>query len=319
MKKETGKDKKKGMNKRFKIILTCAVVLSVLAFVIVLFSLTGKVTDDSAELETTEGESSSGSSGGGSSGSGGGSDSITATPTQGDNCAMEPSCSGRYMIGTDENDCPIYECPSCSNGAIKYYTCLTGQEIEWCYCSKRVWTCSNSPEQSCDYDETELVTEEEIEKATSSGGGGSGGNLVCPAGCICNGDTIACPSSSTPTETVKVESSGISYDKKIPVCPAGCLCTKEQIVCEKGLTIRGNCAMGCEKDGKCLLPGIRTTVEGSKQYCDIDAEWKLQKTASESCDNNFECETNLCLDGNCITHGFFQKIFSWFGNLFGGK
>lgn len=309
-----GKKEKKELDKRFKIMLVCLIALSVLAFVIVMFSFTGKVIEnDSAELETTEE---------GSSGDGGDSGDITSTPTQGKDCAMEPACSGRYSIGMDENNCPIYECPTCNHGTLKYYTCPNGKQVEWCFCKLGLWTCANSPEQECDDTDT-LITEEETATSSSAGGGGGSSSstsetLVCPSECICNGDTIACSySGETTTQTATAE--GGKKGEEIKFCPAGCLCNKEQIVCNTEITSKGSCAMGCELEGQCILPGIRTTVQGSKQYCDINAEWKKQKTKSESCDNNFECETNLCIDGNCITHNFFQRIFSWFGSLFGGK
>ncbi len=77
--------------------------------------------------------------------------------------------------------------------------------------------------------------------------------------------------------------------------------------------------MGCELNETCVVPGIRASVNNSKQYCDINSEWKNQKVTEEACDNNFECETNLCIDGKCITHSFLEKVFSWFRKVFGGK
>lgn len=44
---------------------------------------------------------------------------------------------------------------------------------------------------------------------------------------------------------------------------------------------------------------------------------KIRKKDSEKCDNNYECETNLCIDEKCLSSGLWQKFLSWFKNLFG--
>ena len=36
-----------------------------------------------------------------------------------------------------------------------------------------------------------------------------------------------------------------------------------------------------------------------------------------ACDNNFECSTNVCVDGKCIGSGLIQKIINWLTKLFG--
>ena len=46
--------------------------------------------------------------------------------------------------------------------------------------------------------------------------------------------------------------------------------------------------MGCKLNSACVLPGIRTTLEDKKQYCDVDSNWKEQKETDEVCDNNYE-------------------------------
>jgi hypothetical protein len=323
------------MKKKLKLAI---ILFGALVSLVIIFNITGKITENSSA-------------------------------TTGDELVTCPgySCSGAYIIDYDENGCPIYECPSCEEGSIKKYTCPDGTKVDWCHCSNSLWVCVNSPENACSlqtcsmpvcgdvephftgkYDEDNCPVYECPGMECSPGlkseyvcpDGTSVPDCecsedgrwicltnpewqcptpVCPEGCICNENTITCVYGEAMTETSPVSSGGEAGGVSAEVCPAGCLCTDNSIVCEQNLTAKGKCAMGCEFGETCVLPGIRTTIENSKKYCDIDSEWKVQKTKEESCDNNFECETNLCINGKCITQGFLDKIFEWFRNLFGGE
>ena len=74
------------------------------------------------------------------------------------------------------------------------------------------------------------------------------------------------------------------------------------------------CDTGClDKNNTCLPIGTRT----STQYCDTDKKIKNQLSGDSSCNNNYECKTNFCLEGKCTEQGFFIKIINWFKKLFG--
>lgn len=86
-----------------------------------------------------------------------------------------------------------------------------------------------------------------------------------------------------------------------------------------------------------LLEGVEDTtrrnepyysdiVKSFNGYCDIDGEIKMQKTKTSDgswakCQNNYECESNICTNGKCFDLeseiGFFKKlgcrILSWLG------
>ena len=72
---------------------------------------------------------------------------------------------------------------------------------------------------------------------------------------------------------------------------------------------------GCVLGNKCVFIGYRT----DDSYCDISSEFKDQKRADASCNNNFECSTNLCIDNECVSQGLWRKILSFFKRLFGGE
>jgi len=219
---------------------------------------------------------------------------------QSQTCSM-PVCGGaepHFTGDYDSYNCPVYDCPgmSCSPGLTSKYICSDGTSVSDCTCtSDGRWVCLSNPEWAC---------------PTPS----------CPDGCICNEETVTCSySGGNGTTTTSASSGGGSEAVSAEVCPAGCLCSDDQIVCNQNITSNGHCAMGCELNESCVLPGIRTSINNSKQYCDINSEWKVQKNLDIICDNNFECETNLCIGGKCITQNFLDRIFGWFSNLFGGS
>jgi len=75
------------------------------------------------------------------------------------------------------------------------------------------------------------------------------------------------------------------------------------------------CDNGCSLDNRCYNYGFRKWGE----YCS-DAEGKFieQKSSEESCDNNFECDSNICVDDECVSAGLMRRILNWFKGLFGG-
>ncbi len=73
-----------------------------------------------------------------------------------------------------------------------------------------------------------------------------------------------------------------------------------------------NSCEGCLIEDKCYPLGHRK--DGN--YCSDDLEFVIQKTESESCENNFECDSNVCVSGECIDSGFIQRVLNWFKRIF---
>jgi hypothetical protein len=91
----------------------------------------------------------------------------------------------------------------------------------------------------------------------------------------------------------------------------------ENYECSSGMCVEipeGKCSSNeCSLNGECYPLGYRK----SGDYCSETGEFIKQVGDDVQCDNNFECGTNLCIDGQCISQGFLKKIFEWFGRLFG--
>jgi hypothetical protein len=87
--------------------------------------------------------------------------------------------------------------------------------------------------------------------------------------------------------------------------------------CEKDITKEINCTSGdcngCSSNGKCYPVGYRLET----QYCDFEGVLE-QKDNSDSCINNFECTSNICINKKCISSGIWEKFLEWFKSLFGG-
>ena len=72
------------------------------------------------------------------------------------------------------------------------------------------------------------------------------------------------------------------------------------------------CKDSCPLDGKCYPFGYRKTGK----YCSDEGAFKEQLEADAVCDNNFECSTNVCVDGKCVSSGLINKVMNWFKKLF---
>jgi hypothetical protein len=71
---------------------------------------------------------------------------------------------------------------------------------------------------------------------------------------------------------------------------------------------------GCVLENKCYPYNYRK----SGTYCSIETgSFEQQLSGGLSCENNFECESNSCLAGECVESSLLRKILSWFRNLFG--
>ncbi len=118
--------------------------------------------------------------------------------------------------------------------------------------------------------------------------------FFCPEKCRCdeNGEIIEC------SEDVCKEGETL--------CPDGKCREKCDIIVEE-------CRFGCLYEGKCFPIGVRS--EG--MYCSTDLIMTSQLKEEQECNNNFECQSNLCLNDECISKNLIQKILDFFKKWFG--
>lgn len=73
------------------------------------------------------------------------------------------------------------------------------------------------------------------------------------------------------------------------------------------------CKDSCPLDNKCYLFGYRK----KGQYCSDNGVFETQLEEGKTCENNFECKSNVCVGGKCISGNLIQRIIEWFKRLFG--
>jgi len=253
------------------------------------------------------------------------------------------SCGSYIPIiidGQDENaefECKVGETTTTQikNKGFKnvYFQCYDGEESksterEACktadfwkkfasnFCASR---CENDP-RKCKQNLTE--SQENIDKCL----GKCGVNSFSVTNECYVEETIATPTTpATPVQECKVDSDCPQYkckeaeeEKCIGAsysCVEGKCKFPEQT--ESGTSIEPilTCKDSCPLDGKCYQFGYRK----GGQFCSDNGGFTEQLKGESTCDNNFECSSNLCIDSQCVSQGLFQKIIDWFGKLFGGK
>jgi len=70
---------------------------------------------------------------------------------------------------------------------------------------------------------------------------------------------------------------------------------------------------GCLLNEICYPLGHRI----NKTYCGNDLNMTAQLEEDSICENNFECKSNVCVSGECISSGFIKKIVAWLKAFFG--
>ena len=78
-------------------------------------------------------------------------------------------------------------------------------------------------------------------------------------------------------------------------CEFGCITEKGLGRCANAPKTVIKCEEGCYYNDVCIATGVR--ING--KYCDWDKNLKLQKEGS--CENSYECESNFCINKQCIT------------------
>lgn len=151
---------------------------------------------------------------------------------------------------------------------------------------------------------------------------GSDSLFPCPSGC--NNGVCAGAIDEEEDEEVEGETNTIESSKE-PECEPDYFCAVEPATCPsnglqteycsdikcktagtvKEVSCTPESCSGCKFEESCLPYGFRTKTDSKKLYCDIDSELKEQKTTNadgnwDSCQNNFECASNLCTEEECV-------------------
>jgi len=134
--------------------------------------------------------------------------------------------------------------------------------------------------------------------------GGSCG--ICGSGTVCSENGL-CLTQITPNET--------SGPIEIPPIPNNTPISDNNTSTNNNSNQNLVCN-GCPLNNKCYPYGFRL----NQNYCDSDSSnFIIQKTSNSVCNNNFECDSNLCVNSQCVSGSLWAKFMRWLSHLFGGK
>lgn len=221
----------------------------------------------------------------------------------------------------------------------KYYDCPNGIKVQYCEYSGSGCGCKSNPSSLCPVSSGD---------GNDAGGPGSSNetNAIPPNrgnGSDGFGQAPVCERYYNCSDGKQVQYCFIHkmYNENGELVGAGCGCKTPESLCSSG---EGNdtggpgeptiipSASGNGSDGKgpgsnetpiscngCIL-GDKCVPFGYRQegkYCTINSEFISQLSADASCENSFECSSNLCIDNQCVSSGLWQKIIRWFKGIFG--
>jgi hypothetical protein len=79
------------------------------------------------------------------------------------------------------------------------------------------------------------------------------------------------------------------------------VCEKDENICNCEKDCGEKKCAGCLYESKCLPIGLRLKTENGEVYCDFNYQLEAQRANSAECYNAFECKSNTCADGACIS------------------
>jgi hypothetical protein len=190
---------------------------------------------------------------------------------------MVPRCLGYYVSKYDENGCPLeYSCPSVSQTTQPQETTVSEEDVA--LEEEEQVQQTTSPQQT--HSEVEETNPEEIQ------------NIECQPNWDCSewGPCI---------EKIQIRN-----------CVDLNNCTSKNIPnLEKKCEV--NCD-GCSYESICLSRGMRKNTK----FCEMNNELGDQKKGESSCENNYECQSNLCIDNECVSPGLWRRFTLWWSKLF---
>jgi len=245
-----------------------------------------------------------------------------------DSTLKEYICDGVYH-STMEKDCPY----GCSNGACKHFY---EEDEEIVVDEEETESTEGCPEKTCQVDSEECVDGNKIiiekctvyiEKENNCEQFSTTQNKIVKGACeeaeeeiICDTGCLIDKDSCIPIST-RIEKNGegyyCNYDNIVHKQKKDSSSCQNSYECESNNCKGSICVPICngcfDEKFNCLPFGTRTDT----QYCGLDKKMTNLKIEDTSCNNNFECTTNVCVNSKCISPNLIQKIILWFQNLFG--
>tara|TARA_Y100000034_G_scaffold87182_1_gene104506 strand:- start:572 stop:1942 length:1371 start_codon:yes stop_codon:yes gene_type:complete len=241
----------------------------------------------------------------------------------GDDCFVQEFFCGDYKTGKPIISSASYQCSGgCKNGACSgmessQMSALTDKEAYYDYVGESMIHVSTKLSKFMDCEQY-FVSPSGQEIFIGSGG------------CVEKGESFASSipiaeygkwkiklilsDAEAPTKKYIIFTNEFDFLKKIiPTEKTGPVEITEIIENEKIVPEQFVVCSGCLLDNKCYPFGFRKPGN----FCsDKESSFVEQKEGGLICDNNFECSSNVCISGECVSEGLLQKIINWFKNIF---
>ncbi|MFH1229496.1 MAG: hypothetical protein V1678_03675, partial [Candidatus Aenigmatarchaeota archaeon] len=220
-----------------------------------------------------------------------------ATGEQGTKITWKSSCGGyAYTVMDGNNEYVEFTCVPSLNVTAQQ---ISGKGFKYAY-----WQCYDGVEQKTFDPSAEPCQSSESWQRTAAD--------YCKNHCYADGSKCGVNSFSLSQECyVDAEKSAFIPAVTSVEAPQATQPTQATAIkAEEAILI---CKDSCPSEGKCYPFGYR---KGEK-YCSDEGAFKGQLNGNAVCENNFECSTNVCVDGKCISSNFIQMIIDWFKKLFG--
>ena len=218
---------------------------------------------------------------------------VDVTGNNGERLTWKSTCGGyAYTIIDGNNEYVEFNCLPEGNTTI---VAITGKGFRYAY-----WQCYNNEEQKHN-DPSSCKSSETWQKYAKD---------FCNDKCYEDGSKCGVNSFSVSEECY------LEFEKEetifVPSVEEEEKEQKKETVPKKNEEIL-ICKDSCPLNGKCYPFGYRK----SEMFCSDKGSFVEQLKSENSCENNFECSSNVCVNGNCISSGLMEKIINWFTNIFG--
>ncbi|MDD5193211.1 MAG: hypothetical protein PHF67_01355 [Candidatus Nanoarchaeia archaeon] len=214
--------------------------------------------------------------------------SVTYSAPKGEKTTWKSSCGG-YMYTTQDGTDEMIYWTGCKSGESDIGE-VNNKGFRYAY-----WQCYDGYENKAGDGVSCYPSENFAAKAKED----------CQNHCYSDGSKCGVNSFAVNVECYsdEISSNEIFSETGVVIKPSEQVLTSESIICKDS----------CPLDNKCYPFGYRKSGE----YCSDNGAFVEQLNSDSTCDNNFECSSNVCVSGKCIDEGFLNKIINWFKKLFG--
>ena len=243
------------------------------------------------------------------------------------NCISDSSCIPRDCItrecGMIDSGCGEMDCGSCPSDQFCDNGLCYDIEVECDYNQKKDRWCEGDYAYSQKCEDGQWVDFIDVDCSYYGKTCGAGG-YECVEKAKAEEDRIRAEEivKITGKEIKTIEEEKVCEDGEVRYynCPNGmkiiwCQCLNNDwncIISPESQCEQNETCSGCLQKDICYQIGQRISIDGEKKYCHFSGTLEGQKNGWRECNENYECKSNLCLEGECTdVKGLVEKASEW--------